>query len=81
MKIDIVGHTDNTGSDAVNWPLSERRARAVKDWLANQSPENYPDERVNTSGRGSSDPVSGYDPSSYEGRAKNRRVEIIMGMN
>jgi len=71
LKISIEGHTDATGSDDINIPLSQRRAQAVKDWLQSLSPANYPDNRfVSVTGKGSTEPLPGGTNS------QNRRVEI-----
>ena len=72
-RISIVGHTDNTGSDAVNNPLSVERARSVRDYLTGHGVSGA---RIETAGRGPREPVA--DNSSDSGRAKNRRVEIFL---
>lgn len=69
----VVGHTDNTGSDAVNNPLSVNRANAVRDYLVMRG---VPAARITTEGRGSYEPVA--DNTSEAGRARNRRVEIFL---
>ncbi len=69
----IVGHTDNTGSDAINNPLSVNRAASTRDYLVSR---NVPIQRIQIDGRGSYQPVAPND-SSYN-RAKNRRVEIFV---
>jgi outer membrane protein OmpA-like peptidoglycan-associated protein len=73
MRVRIVGHTDNTGSDAVNNPLSIDRAQSVRDYLAARG---VASSRIETSGRGEHEPIA--DNSSEAGRAKNRRVEIFL---
>ena len=73
MRVRIVGHTDNTGSDAVNNPLSVDRAQSVRDYLAGRG---VAGSRVETSGRGEHEPIA--DNASEAGRAKNRRVEIFL---
>lgn len=71
--IQIVGHTDSDGDAASNQILSERRANAVADVLLNQG---VPFNRVRTFGRGESQPIaSNFTP---EGKAQNRRVEIVI---
>lgn len=71
--VEVVGHTDNSGSAAYNQDLSERRARAVAGILIG---EGVPARRVVAFGRGEDQPIaSNYTP---EGRAQNRRVEIII---
>jgi OmpA-OmpF porin, OOP family len=57
--------------------LSERRAFAIKDWLEKKSSTNFPDGRISIKAHGSSSPL--VPNETAEGRAKNRRVEIIMG--
>jgi OOP family OmpA-OmpF porin len=66
-----VGHTDSIGSKAYNQKLSERRAGAVKTYLASKGIDA---NRIHTEGRGETQPVA--DNKTREGRAKNRRVEI-----
>jgi len=68
----VAGHTDNVGSDAVNTPLSRQRAEAVVAWLASKGVER---SRLIAAGFGSKKPVA--DNSSEEGRAKNRRVDLV----
>lgn len=69
----IVGHTDSSGSHAVNEKLSEDRAKAVRVYLISQG---IPEERIRSEGMGESQPVA--DNTSAEGRANNRRVEIVL---
>jgi outer membrane protein OmpA-like peptidoglycan-associated protein len=71
--VSIVGHTDNTGSDAINNPLSLERANVVRDYLASRG---VASTRITTAGRGSHEPVA--DNSTQQGRDKNRRVEIYV---
>lgn len=71
--IEIVGHTDSTGSDAINQPLSERRASSVSRYL--QSRAVMP-ERMSIFGVGSQYPVASNE--TQQGRALNRRVEITL---
>jgi outer membrane protein OmpA-like peptidoglycan-associated protein len=73
MAVRVVGHTDATGSDAINNPLSVRRAEAVRDYIAGKG---VSPTRVNTEGQGSRMPVA--DNASVTGRAQNRRVEIFL---
>lgn len=73
MRVRIVGHTDSTGSDAINNPLSVERAQSVRDYLAARG---VAPSRVETAGMGSRSPVA--DNSSEAGRAQNRRVEIFL---
>ena len=72
MDIAIIGHTDSTGSDAVNNPLSVNRAKSVQNSLKNQGVNNI--KRVE--GQGSKNPVA--DNSTEDGRKLNRRVEVYM---
>lgn len=71
--IRIVGHTDNSGSDAINNPLSVNRAAATRDYLVARG---VASNRISIDGRGSREPIA--DNSSAAGRAKNRRVEIFV---
>lgn len=70
----IVGHTDSTGSDAINDPLSVNRAASVRSYVADRG---VPPQRIAIDGRGSREPVA--DNASEAGRARNRRVEIFVG--
>lgn len=72
LKVRIEGHTDNSGSPAVNQPLSQKRAAAVMGWLIAKGID--PD-RLTAQGYGDSKPIA--DNSTSEGRAKNRRVELV----
>ena len=71
--VTIIGHTDSTGSDAVNNPLSINRAASVRDYLVARG---VPAQRIAIDGRGSRQPVA--DNSTAAGRAMNRRVEIFV---
>ena len=71
--VTIVGHTDSTGTDAVNNPLSVNRAASTRDYLVSRG---VAAGRVAIDGRGSREPIA--DNNSAEGRAKNRRVEIFV---
>ena len=72
--IDVIGHTDNKGSETYNQKLSVRRAQAVKDYMVS---EGIDAGIVDVIGKGESEPVASNDTD--EGRAKNRRVEIRVG--
>lgn len=72
-RLAIIGHTDARGADAYNLALSQRRAWAVADYL---TPRIAPDVSLDISGRGESEPVESN--QTDEGRAANRRVEIIV---
>jgi outer membrane protein OmpA-like peptidoglycan-associated protein len=75
--VEVHGHTDNVGSLKANLDLSEARAFAVKEWLEKQAPVNFPEGRVRVFAYGPENPVA---PNATEaGRAKNRRVEIVIG--
>ena len=73
LKIEIAGHTDNTGNAAANQPLSERRANTVKKLLT----EKYgvAADRLTAKGYGAEQPLA--DNGTEQGRAINRRVEIV----
>jgi outer membrane protein OmpA-like peptidoglycan-associated protein len=73
-EVRIVGHTDSTGSDAINNPLSVERAASTRDYLVARgvNPQIFVIE-----GHGSTRPIATNDTA--EGRAKNRRVEIYVG--
>ena len=72
--IAIFGHTDNTGSDAINNPLSIKRAQAVETYLKGQGVSSVQIKQVD--GQGSTNPVA--DNSTAAGRQQNRRVEVYM---
>lgn len=69
----IVGHTDSTGSDAINNPLSVNRAASTRDYLVQQG---VAYNRIAIDGRGSREPIA--DNSTVQGRARNRRVDIFV---
>jgi outer membrane protein OmpA-like peptidoglycan-associated protein len=71
MKIEISGHTDKTGSEPLNFKLSEARAKAVVDYLIQKGIDR---SRMEFKGYGSLQPIS--DNNTASGRAKNRRVEF-----
>jgi len=72
----IVGHTDNTGSDAHNMDLSIRRAEAVKAVIMG---DNVNGSRLSIQGKGETEPIG--DNNTVDGRAQNRRVEIVIVAN
>ena len=72
VKVRIEGHTDNVGSAAANQTLSEKRAQAVVAWLSSHGIEG---SRLQAKGWGASKPVD--DNATEDGRAKNRRVELV----
>ena len=71
--ITIAGHTDSTGSDAINEPLSNQRASSVANYLVQRGVSG---SRVSTIGYGSRQPIASN--STEAGRAQNRRVEILI---
>ncbi len=74
-NIIITGHTDSIGSATYNKTLSERRAKAVTNFLIKQG---IPDSKIQSVGYGESQPISSND--TKQGRAQNRRVEINIKM-
>ena len=70
----IVGHTDNTGSDAINNPLSVDRANSTRNYLTSRGVSG---SRIQVEGQGSYQPIASNDTA--EGRSRNRRVEILVG--
>ena len=72
-RIRVEGHTDNSGTDEYNADLSDRRARSVARYLSAHGLE---PERVESVGYGESRPIA--DNQTEEGRATNRRVEILI---
>ena len=70
----IVGHTDGTGSDAINDPLSVNRASSVRNYLLGRG---VAANRIAIDGRGARDPIA--DNATDAGRARNRRVDIFVG--
>jgi OOP family OmpA-OmpF porin len=71
IKVKIEGHTDNIGPEEYNQGLSERRAKAVEQYLISKG---ISADRLETMGYGQSNPVAPND--TEEGRAINRRVEL-----
>jgi len=69
----VEGHTDSQGSDGSNQTLSQGRADAVRNYIVQRG---YPSDRIKAQGRGEGSPVA--DNGNAEGRANNRRVEIII---
>lgn len=74
--IQVHGHTDSAGNADANQRLSEERAFAVKQWLMEKSSVNFPSERISVHAHGATNPVA--PNSTPDGRAKNRRVEIVL---
>ena len=73
LTLQIEGHTDSVGSDEFNQQLSERRADAVRDFLAEQG---VPASSITARGFGKTQPVASND--TPEGRQRNRRVELVV---
>jgi outer membrane protein OmpA-like peptidoglycan-associated protein len=73
VNIRLEGYTDNTGTDKVNMPLSEKRAESAKAYLVGKG---IAESRIGTAGHGSGDPVA--DNKTAAGRAKNRRIEVTV---
>jgi outer membrane protein OmpA-like peptidoglycan-associated protein len=70
----IIGHTDSTGSDSINDPLSRQRAASARDYLVSRG---VSANRIVTDGRGAREPIA--DNTTDAGRSRNRRVEIFLG--
>jgi outer membrane protein OmpA-like peptidoglycan-associated protein len=78
LLLKIEGHTDNKGNPAGNVTLSEARANSVKAWLQAAHPGAFPSDRfAAVTGKGQAEPVA--DNATDAGRARNRRVVIVMG--
>jgi OOP family OmpA-OmpF porin len=75
--VEVHGHTDNVGDPKKNMQLSEDRAFAVKQWLERRSPVNFPEGRIRIFSHGQENPLAAN--GTAEGRAKNRRVDIVLG--
>ncbi len=72
-RFEVVGHTDNQGSDKVNDPLSQKRAEAIVKALEGLGVDGF---NLKATGKGSHEPVA--DNKTEAGRAKNRRVEFVL---
>lgn len=72
-EIRIIGHTDSTGSDSINDPLSVNRAASARDYLVARGVDG---RRIQIDGRGSHEPIA--DNNTERGRAQNRRIEIFL---
>jgi len=70
----IIGHTDNTGSDAINNPLSLDRAASTRNYLTGRGIDG---RRISIEGMGERQPIATNDTA--QGRSRNRRVEIYVG--
>jgi outer membrane protein OmpA-like peptidoglycan-associated protein len=73
-EVRIIGHTDSTGTDALNDRLSVERAESARQYLAARGVD---PRSVVIAGRGEREPIA--DNSSEAGRTRNRRVEIFLG--
>jgi outer membrane protein OmpA-like peptidoglycan-associated protein len=73
-RVQIIGHTDSRGSDALNNRLSKERAESTRDYLIARG---VAFERLQAEGRGKAEPVA--DNATAEGRALNRRVDLLIG--
>ena len=73
LRLEVEGHTDSTGTDALNQTLSEQRAGAVRGYLVQQG---LAADSITAQGLGKSTPVA--DNATAAGRQKNRRVELIV---
>ena len=71
--VDVIGHTDSSGGDAINQPLSERRASSVASYLIDRGVIR---ERLYVAGNSSRNPIA--DNTTVDGKAKTRRVEILI---
>jgi outer membrane protein OmpA-like peptidoglycan-associated protein len=71
--VDVVGHTDSSGGDGINQPLSERRASSVASYLIDRGVMR---ERLYVAGMSARNPIASND--TVEGKAQNRRVEILI---
>jgi OmpA-OmpF porin, OOP family len=74
LKVGVYGHTDNVGNDGANQTLSEQRAASVRSYLLSKG---LPANRIESKGYGSKQPVA--DNNTVEGKAQNRRVQIVLG--
>ncbi len=73
-NVQVIGHTDNVGSETYNQDLSERRAQAVAHYLTQNT--NITHDKIDAVGRGETDPI--FSNQTKEGRTENRRVIIVL---
>jgi outer membrane protein OmpA-like peptidoglycan-associated protein len=73
QPIVVYGFTDNVGADGMNMTLSQNRAQSVRDYLVTKG---IPSDLITAEGKGAGDFIA--DNTSVEGRAQNRRVEIVV---
>jgi len=71
--VDIIGHASSDGADDYNMTLSQQRAQSVRTYLVGRGTQSV---RINAIGMGETQPIA--DNSNAEGRASNRRVEILL---
>lgn len=76
LQLQVEGYTDNVGSDDYNQTLSQQRADAVREYLGSQG---VTQTNISATGYGKSDPVA--DNSTSQGRAENRRVQMVVSGN
>lgn len=76
LAVEIDGHTDNVGDAIRNKQLSQARAEAVQQWLVNKAPALFPQNRVTVRAFGDSQPIA--PNQTPDGRAKNRRVTVVL---
>jgi outer membrane protein OmpA-like peptidoglycan-associated protein len=76
QSVVVEGYTDSRGSQSTNLNLSQRRAESVRGYLVSRG---FPSEKISARGMGPDRPVA--DNTSTEGRANNRRVEIVIAKN
>jgi outer membrane protein OmpA-like peptidoglycan-associated protein len=73
QRVTVEGYTDSRGSQSTNMSLSQRRADSVRSYLVTRG---FPTEKIEARGMGPDRPIA--DNTSAEGRANNRRVEIVI---
>jgi outer membrane protein OmpA-like peptidoglycan-associated protein len=76
LQLQVEGYTDNVGSDEFNQTLSDKRAEAVRDYLTSQGVSMT---NISAAGYGMNDPIA--DNSTSQGRAENRRVQLVVSGN
>jgi outer membrane protein OmpA-like peptidoglycan-associated protein len=76
LQLQVEGYTDNVGSEQFNQTLSQERADAVRTYLSSQG---VAQTNISAAGYGMSDPVA--DNSTSQGRAENRRVQLVVSGN
>lgn len=77
LTVEVDGHTDNVGNSDANLVLSMARAQAVKTWLEQRAPLLFPANRVTVNAYGDTKPLVSNETA--DGRAKNRRVTVVLG--